>query len=106
MNVVDPSAGKRWQAALEPNLAKWVVSVLPKTREAEDGSLELWAEVVLVGAITGVPSADRRKTLVAIESDLRRIMLTGGNYFSVGERPFVSFLTEEEASRFARARTA
>ena len=104
MYVLDPAAGKRWFSALRPHLTKWVVSILPKTREADDGSQELWAEVVLVDLVMQISHAERRTILLAIESELRRTMLEGGNYFSVGERPFVSFLTEGEVSRLQRER--
>ena len=93
--------GDRWLAALQAaGAAQDVVSIRRKLRDAEDGTSELWAVVVLLDEVALLPATQRRVRLKRLEDALQRIMLNDG-YDAV---PLVSFRTKaDEAEQAAMA---
>jgi hypothetical protein len=105
MYGIDPVAGQRWLNALRApphgGAAADVVSIRPALRDAEDGSSELWAIVVLNDAVALMPAAQRRQRLAALETRLKAIML-GDTYDAVPGHRFVSFRTQADETEQAR----
>jgi len=101
MYEIDPDAGERWLSALKlrlPNQAQHVVAVHPALRNAEDGSTELYAVLVVDDMVVGLPAALRREILTNIEDGVRQVVLGDEGYEGF---PHVAFrtVTEDAAIR-------
>lgn len=104
MYPLDPSAGRRWLKDLRSapiSSVGHVVDVRPAQREAEDGSTEIWAIVVLRDSVMQMPADQRRMLLASLEAELKRIVV-GDAYVTTG-RPLVSFRTESDEQAQNRA---
>lgn len=105
MYVIDLAAGQRWLNALRAESADGaatdVVSIRPALRDAEDGSSELWAIVLLNDAVTLLAPGLRRQRLATLEARLKKIML-GDSYEAAPGHRFVSFRTQADETAQAR----
>ena len=94
--------GDRWLAALQAaGAAQDVVSIRRKLRDAEDGTSELWAVVVLLDEVALLPATQRRVRLKRLEDALQRIMLNDG-YDAVPRPALVSFRTQADEAEARR----
>ena len=98
MYEIDPSAGRRWLQQLRaaaPDEARNVVDIRVALREAEDGTTELWAIVVLQDAVTQT-SREQRRQLLASLADRTRDLMVADPDAPIQGLPLVSFRPESE----------